>query len=295
MSKLVIGTRASQLALWQARHVQSLLESQFSYSVELKKISTKGDRILDRSLMDIGGKGLFLKEIEEELLAGTVDIAVHSMKDVPYELPDGLAIHAILNREDPSDAFVSRNYSSIQNLPEGAVVGTSSLRRTVQLKKEFPKLQFKSLRGNVDSRLKKLDAGEYDAIVLASAGLIRLGWGDQITERLGMVAAVGQGAVGIECQGNDKELLKVLSALNHGPTSQAVELERYYLNRLQGSCQTPLGCHVTAGADDTDMFQIRCFYANPDGTGYFLDSSKGKWSDGEQLVDDMVKEIQKNR
>ena len=288
MKELVIGTRASKLALWQAEHVRTLIESQFPIKVQLKKISTKGDRIQDRSLMEIGGKGLFLKEIEDELLAGTVQIAVHSMKDVPYQMPEGLVLGAILPREDSSDAMVSVNFKSLKEMPKGSVVGTSSLRRLMQLQKQYPDLEFKNLRGNVDTRLKKLDEGEFDAIILASAGLIRLGWQDRITEKLDIISSVGQGAIGIEYAEGNSELQELLSHFNDEATSKAVHLERYFSEKLQGTCQTPLGCRVTQISENEQDCRIQCFYATSDGQEYWVAETTGPWEQGPSLVDQLL-------
>lgn len=263
--KLILGTRASALALWQANHVKHLIESRFDTVVELKKISTKGDQIQDRSLMEIGGKALFLKEIEDELLAGTVDLAVHSMKDVPYQLPDGLQLSAILQREDATDAFLSVTHHRIEDLKPGATVGTSSVRRMVQLQKQFPDLSFQPLRGNVDTRLHKLQTGQFDAIVLASAGLVRLGLAQHIKQRLNIVAAVGQGAIGLEVCSARSDMIELCRYLHHEKTGFAVEWERYFSRHLQGSCQTPMGCHVR---EDANGVRIEYFYARPDGSGF---------------------------
>ncbi len=284
LSQITIGTRASKLALWQAEHVKSLIEKQFSIPVNLKKISTKGDRILDRSLMDIGGKGLFLKEIEDELFSGSVDIAVHSMKDVPYEMPPGLIIAAILKREDPSDAFVSNKYSSIDEMPKASVVGTSSLRRMEQLKQTFPHLSFQSLRGNVDTRLKKLDQEEYDAVILASAGLIRLGFSDRIAQRLSIIPSVGQGAVGIECKQGRSDIVNLIEKLNHTETMKAVRIERHVAEKFKASCQTPFGCHVRQDPDDSQKFRLQLFHAKSDGSDVMVKEIFGKWEDGEELI-----------
>lgn len=289
--KLVIGTRASKLALWQAEHVKSLLEQKFSVSVELKKISTKGDRIQDRSLMEIGGKGLFLKEIEDELLAGTVDLAVHSMKDVPYQLPEGLALAAILEREDPTDAFVSHNYKTFSDLPDGAKVGTSSLRRLVQLKQISPRVHFVELRGNVDTRLQKLKDGQFDAIILASAGLKRLGWEDRITEKLNIVPAVGQGAIGIECCSHKSDIIKMVEALNHQSTAQAVHIEREFSRSLEGSCSTPMGCHVHSDPQNPKNCLIRCFYADPTGSFVWQDQAKDSWEQASDTLQKLLRSL----
>jgi hydroxymethylbilane synthase len=264
---LIIGSRASKLALWQAEHVQALLKKN-GVVTQIKKITTEGDRIQDRSLWEIGGKGLFLKEIEDELVAGTIDLAVHSLKDVPYDLPTGLVIGAILEREDPSDAFVSLKYKSIKDLPSEAKVGTSSLRRLVQLKRKYPHLNYESLRGNVDTRLKKLAAGDFDAIILASAGLIRLGLEKRIGERLDIIPAAAQGAIGIECRAYDEGVLKNCALLNHEITACAVTLERDFLREVQGTCQTPVGCHVTLDPKDLSRYQMKAFVADVDGGNY---------------------------
>lgn len=285
---MIIGTRASPLALWQANHVKDLIESRFNIPVTLEKISTKGDEILDRSLIEIGGKGLFLKEIEEQLQAGTIDIAVHSMKDVPYELPRGLVIGAILEREDPTDALVSNKFSSLENLPNGARIGTSSLRRLVQLQKRFPHFQFEPLRGNVGTRLKKLDDGQFDAIVLASAGLKRLGLESRITQRLNLVSAVGQGAVGIECRKDLTETKVLVEKLSHAMTSRAVVLERYFSQKVGGSCQLPVGCFVETDAKDENCFTMRCFLADPDGGNYFEKNARGTWDEGRKIIDEIL-------
>ncbi|MBC3766486.1 hydroxymethylbilane synthase [Neptunicella marina] len=240
-----IATRESALALWQANYVKDALQQAHpQLQVELLPMTTKGDQILDSPLAKVGGKGLFIKELEVAMQQGRADIAVHSMKDVPVELPDGFGLHAICEREDPRDAFVSNNYDSIDALPQGAVVGTSSLRRQVQLKKHRPDLTIKDLRGNVNTRLGKLDDGQYDAIILASAGLLRLGMPTRITcyiEPEFSLPAVGQGAVGIECRNDDQELIGLLAPLHHVPTAICVSAERALNKRLEGGCQVPIG------------------------------------------------------
>lgn len=264
---LIIGSRASKLALWQAEHVQALLKK-IGIKTQIKKITTEGDRIQDRSLWELGGKGLFLKEIEEELVAGTIDLAVHSLKDVPYDLPTGLVIGAVLEREDPSDAFVSVKYKSIQDLPAEAKVGTSSLRRLVQLKRKYPNCNYESLRGNVDTRLKKLDAGDFDAIILASAGLMRLGLEKRIGERLDIIPAAAQGAIGIECRADHEAVLKSIAPLNHEITARVVTVERDFLRDVQGTCQTPVGCFVTVDPHDLSHYQMKAFVADVDGGNF---------------------------
>ena len=245
-SSICIGTRGSALALWQANHVQSCIKNTFPDSqVEIKIIKTTGDRITDRPLSMVGGKGLFVKEIEAALLAGEIDMAVHSMKDMPGFLPKGLVIGAVPQRANPFDALICGSDALFEDYPQGAVIGTSSLRRGSQLKHLRPDLEIKSIRGNLDTRLKKLKSGEYDAIVLAAAGLQRLGQDDEITEILSedqMVPAVGQGALCIEARGNDPEVAPYLTALDHGPTRLCVTAERAFLREIEGSCHIPVAC-----------------------------------------------------
>lgn len=244
-----IATRQSPLALWQANFVKSELESHFpELQVELVTMVTKGDIILDTPLAKIGGKGLFVKELELALLEHRADIAVHSMKDVPMTFPSGLGLAVICEREDPRDAFVSNRYQSLSDLPSGSVVGTSSLRRQCQLMAAYPHLTIKSLRGNVGTRLGKLDNGEYDAIILASAGLIRLGLSERIAHFIDVdtsLPASGQGAVGIETRLNDERILKYVRVLEHLPTTYCVRAERAMNARLQGGCQVPIGGFAT--------------------------------------------------
>ncbi|NBI42313.1 hydroxymethylbilane synthase [[Haemophilus] felis] len=241
---LKIATRQSPLALWQANYVKTRLEALYpNLDVVLVPIITKGDVILDSPLAKIGGKGLFVKELEQALLNKDVDIAVHSMKDVPMQLPEGLKLAVICPREDPRDAFVSNHYQSLQELPEGAKVGTSSLRRQCQLKQLRPDLQIISLRGNVGTRLSKLDKGDYDAIILAAAGLIRLNLKERICSYLDFsqsLPAVGQGAVGIECRSEDVDTLTLIAPLADENTTCCVIAERAMNNRLQGGCQVPI-------------------------------------------------------
>ena len=243
-----IATRKSALALWQADNVKTRLEiAHPGLQVKLVPMVTKGDQILDSPLSKVGGKGLFIKELEIAMMEGRADIAVHSMKDVPLAFPEGFDIHAICDREDPSDALVSHSYKSIEALPQGAIVGTSSLRRQCQLKHFRPDLTIKDLRGNVNTRLQKLDDGHYDAIILASAGLIRLGMATRIQQAIPFaisLPAVGQGAVGIECRNDDMELIKLLAPLNHLPTATLVCAERAMNNRLEGGCQVPIAGHA---------------------------------------------------
>ena len=253
--KVVIATRESRLALWQAEHVKALLETQLGWQVELLGMTTLGDQILDRSLSKVGGKGLFVKELEVALQEGRADIAVHSLKDVPMDLPEGFALACVMTREDPHDAFVSNKYASLSDLPQGAVVGTSSLRRLVLLKALRPDLKIEPLRGNLDTRLRKLDEGQYDAIVLAAAGLKRL----EIPERIkasfattDMLPAAGQGALGIEVCADRADLLEGLKTLADMPTWLAVTAERTVSRAMGGSCSMPLAAFTRGPASGSD-------------------------------------------
>jgi hydroxymethylbilane synthase len=264
--RIVIATRESRLALWQAEHVRDLLEKLYpSCRVELLGMTTRGDQILDRPLAKVGGKGLFVKELEAALHDGSADIAVHSMKDVPMVLPDGFALVATGPRETPLDAFVSSKYASLDDLPPGAVVGTSSLRREAQLHARFPYLAVSSLRGNLDTRLRKLDEGQYDAIILAAAGLTRLGLKERIRAVLPAdvsLPAAGQGALGIEARADRTDVAAWLAPLNDAATAACVAAERAVSRALAGSCEVPLGAYaeMRAGA----IF-LRGFVATPDG------------------------------
>lgn len=259
-----IATRKSPLALWQAEYVKAnLLQHHPQLSVELVTFTTQGDKILDTPLAKIGGKGLFVKELEQAMLAGDADIAVHSMKDVPMEYPEGLAITTICEREDPTDAFVSNRFSCLEDLPLGAIVGTSSLRRQCQLRALRPDLIINDLRGNVGTRLGRLDNGEYDAIILASAGLKRLGLEQRIAQSLTqLLPAVGQGAVGIEARSNDAELLALLAPLHHLPTAICVQAERAMNRRLQGGCQVPIAGFATL---DNQQLSLKALVGSVDG------------------------------
>jgi hydroxymethylbilane synthase len=243
----LIATRESRLALWQAEHVRDLLAARFGLNVGLLGMTTKGDQILDRALSKVGGKGLFVKELEVALEEGRAHLAVHSLKDVPMELPEGFVLAAVLEREDPRDAFVSPRYASVADLPPGAVVGTSSLRRVVQLKNLRPDLRIEPLRGNLDTRLRKLDEGGYDAIVLAAAGLKRLGLAERIRapfDEAAMIPAAGQGALGIEVRADAATLRAQLAEMVHAPTWLAVHAERAVSRALGGSCSMPLAAHA---------------------------------------------------
>jgi hydroxymethylbilane synthase len=243
---ITIATRESRLALWQAEHVKALLEER-GHSVKLLGMTTMGDQILDRSLSKVGGKGLFVKELETALDDGSADIAVHSLKDVPMDLPDGFALACVMEREDPRDAFVSNNYANLSALPLGATVGTSSLRRVVLLKALRPDVKIVPLRGNLDTRLRKLDEGQFDAIILAAAGLKRLGLAQRIRavfETIEMLPAAGQGALGIEIKANRADLVAALAPLAHLPTWMAVSAERAVSRAMGGSCSMPLAAHA---------------------------------------------------
>ena len=243
LEKIRIGTRASKLALWQAEFIAAELRREYlNLEVELVKIQTTGDKILNSPLAKIGGKGLFTKEIENALAENKIDLAVHSFKDVPNELPQNFKIAAVTKRANPFDAFVSNKFSAIEEMPEGAVIGTSSLRRTAQILNFFPHLKIENLRGNVDTRLKKLDAGNFDAIILAAAGLERLGYGERITQILTeIIPAAGQGALAVEIRADDFQTSELVKFLNDEQTFQAVKIERDFLKVIGGSCQIPVG------------------------------------------------------
>jgi len=265
-TKLVIATRESRLALWQAEHVKALL-AQRGHDVSLLGMTTRGDQILDRSLSKVGGKGLFVKELEVALEEGHADLAVHSLKDVPMDLPQGFSLACVMEREDPRDAFVSSQYASLAQLPRGAVVGTSSLRRTVLLRALRPDLVIEPLRGNLDTRLRKLDEGHYAAIVLAAAGLKRLGLASRIAavfEPSEMLPAAGQGALGIEVMANRQDLVGALTPLAHQPTWLAVTAERAVSRAMGGSCSMPLAAHATWVAGQSHMLEINAAWGEPD-------------------------------
>ncbi|AVO61938.1 hydroxymethylbilane synthase [Pseudomonas chlororaphis] len=261
-----IATRKSALALWQAEHVKARLEAAHpGLIVTLVPMVSRGDKLLDSPLSKIGGKGLFVKELETALLENEADIAVHSMKDVPMDFPEGLGLFCICEREDPRDAFVSNTYSGLDDLPAGSVVGTSSLRRQAQLLARRPDLQIRFLRGNVNTRLAKLDAGEYDAIILAAAGLIRLGFEDRISSSISVddsLPAGGQGAVGIECRTADSEIHKLLAPLHHADTADRVTAERALNKHLNGGCQVPIACYAVL---EGDQLWLRGLVGEPSG------------------------------
>lgn len=281
---LVIATRKSPLALWQAYHVRDLLQQHHpDLKVELLEMSTRGDKILDTPLAKVGGKGLFVKELELAMLDGRADIAVHSMKDVPMEFPEQLGLSTICEREDPRDAFVSNDYESLDQLPEGAIVGTSSLRRQCQLKAMRPDLDIRDLRGNVGTRLGKLDQGDYDAIILAAAGLIRLELKTRIRTYIEpevILPAAGQGAVGIETRTDDSEVVQLLAPLNHDLTACRVRAERAMNQRLMGGCQVPIGGYALV---DGDQLDIRGLVGATDGSQIIQKRQTGSINDPEAV------------
>ena len=279
-----IATRKSPLALWQAREVARQLTARYpALSVELVRMSTQGDKILDSPLAKVGGKGLFVKELEQGLLRGDADIAVHSMKDVPITFPDGLHLPVILRREDPRDAFVSNHFGSINELPYQARIGTSSLRRQCQLKAARPGFEVLDLRGNVNTRLAKLDADDFDAILLASAGLKRLGFEARITNFLSTeqsLPAIGQGAIGIECRVDDEPILKLIASLDHYETAICVRAERAINAQLGGSCQVPIAGFAETHAN---QLHLRGLIGYPDGRNVLRAEAQGQLSDPETL------------
>ncbi|MBX2858107.1 MAG: hydroxymethylbilane synthase [Cellvibrionaceae bacterium] len=284
MTTIRIATRQSALALWQAEYVKAELEKfHTGICVELVPMVSRGDKILDVPLAKVGGKGLFVKELEHALLENAADIAVHSMKDVPMEFPEGLGLSTICEREDPRDAWVSARYESLQTMPKGAVVGTSSLRRQSQILAAYPHLQVKFLRGNVNTRLAKLDAGDYDGIVLAAAGLLRLEMPDRIRafiEPEEILPAGGQGAVGIECRTNDAELIKLLEPLHHSATAEQVLAERAVNRRLEGGCQVPIGCFAMHRGE---TLWLRALVAEVDGNHIIRDEMTAAAAEGETM------------
>ncbi len=282
--KLVIASRESALAMWQAKHIQSLLKALYpNCDVQILGMTTTGDQILDTPLAKVGGKGLFVKELETALEDGRADLAVHSMKDVPMNLPEGFFMAAIGEREDPRDAFVSNDYASLEDLPQGSVVGTSSLRRQSQLQARLPHLKIESLRGNLQTRLRKLDEKQYAAIILAAAGLIRLGLSERIRQTISpelSIPAVGQGALGIEIKASRTDLYEVLAPLNHVDTQLCVEAERGMSRALAGSCTVPLGAFATKKGN---MINMTGFVASVDGKQILRETIVGASSGAEAL------------
>lgn len=290
--KIRIATRKSALALWQAEHVADALNALPKVdSVDLVPLSTRGDEILDKSLQKIGGKGLFIKELEVAMQVGDADIAVHSMKDVPAEMPDGFCIAAVLERANHADAFVGRDGYVFDTLPEGARIGSSSLRRQAQLKLMRPDVMIEPLRGNVNTRLSKLDNGDYDAIILAAAGLERLGLQHYISQQFTpdeMLPAAAQGVIGIECLANNAELRAVLEHLNHAPTAQTTAAERAIAKTLDASCQSPVATHAVI---DGSAITVTALVAMPDGSESIRDSVQGPAIEAEHLGVELAKRL----
>jgi hydroxymethylbilane synthase len=286
-----LGSRGSTLALWQAGFVKTEIERRVGLGVEIVKIRTTGDMILDVPLAKVGGKGLFVKEIEDALLSGKVDLAVHSMKDVPTDLPEGLGIVCITKREDPRDAFLSVKYARFEDLPRGARLGTSSLRRQTQLLGLRPDLDVGQLRGNLDSRIRKMEEGQYDAIILAAAGLRRLGWDGKIREYLSAdlsLPAIGQGALGIEIRLDDSKTLGAVGFLNDRDTSLAVRAERGFLKKLEGGCQVPIAAY---GRTDGGTIRLAGLIGRPDGTEILRSERSGPVGDPESIGIALAEEL----
>lgn len=290
--KLVIASRESALAMWQAKHIQARLQALYPQcDVQILGMTTTGDQILDSPLARIGGKGLFVKELETALENGSADLAVHSMKDVPMNLPEGFALVATGEREDPRDAFVSNHFDSLADLPHGSIVGTSSLRRQSQIQARFPHLKIESLRGNVQTRLRKLDEGQYAAIILAAAGLIRLELGARIRGFIAptdSIPAVGQGALGIEIKASRTDLIDILAPLNHQDTQLCVEAERGFSRALAGSCTVPLGAYATK--QDNEI-RITGFVASVDGKQMVRETVTGEANLAEQLGKNLANKL----
>lgn len=295
MPRIRIATRESQLALWQANEVARLLKYHHpNIEIEIVGMTTQGDRFLQASLASAGGKGLFVKELEQSLFDNKTDIAVHSMKDVPFDLPDGLGIHAILPREDPRDAFVSNQYNKLDDLPLKAVVGTSSSRRECQLRACRDDLDIKPLRGNVNTRLAKLDDGQYDAIILASAGLKRLGFGERIRSFIDTtlsLPAIGQGAIGIECRNDDVTTLELLATLHDEATALCVESERRISTALSASCHLPIAAHATKTGT---TLEVRALVGHPSGKQILRAEHQGSIEDSQQICAHVVNQLTEN-
>lgn len=268
MRKLIVGSRRSKLALTQSQQfIDKLKFIDPSLDIEIKEIVTKGDKIVGKQLSKVGGKGLFVKEIQNELFNKEIDMAIHSLKDVPSMIPDGLTLGCIPDREIPFDAYIAKNHIPLQELSEGSIVGTSSLRRGAQILSKYPHLKIKWIRGNIDTRLKKLETEDYDAIILAAAGLKRMGWSDNIVttylDRDILLPAIGQGALGIECRSDDKELLDLLSKVHNHDVAQCVTAERTFLSEMDGSCQVPIGGYATIAQDN--QIEFTGLIMSPDG------------------------------
>jgi len=290
--RIRIATRKSPLALWQAEEVSRQLKQLHpELEIELVKMVSKGDKFLDAPLAKIGGKGLFVKELEQAMLDGEADIAVHSMKDVPMEFPEGLHLSVIMEREDPTDAFVSNKYKNLQDLPENARIGSSSLRRQLQIKEMMPGAEMLNLRGNVNSRLQKLDDGEFDAIILASAGLIRLEFNERIADRIApeqSLPSVGQGAVGIECREGDAQIEALIAPLNHRDTHTRLSAERAMNHRLHGGCQVPIAGYAILEGDE---IYLRGLVGRPDGSEVVRAQIRGPRDQAEALGTELAEQL----
>ena len=289
--ELVIGTRGSKLALWQSEYIKAKVEALTGLPVTLKIIKTTGDKILDVPLAKVGGKGLFTKELEVELMAGTVDLCVHSMKDVPTELPDGRVIAAMPERVDPRDVLVSGAGYDLTTLPEGGRVGTSSLRRVAQIRALRPDVEIVDVRGNLDTRMRKAEDGEVDAVVLAAAGITRMGWADRITSYIPttqMVSAVGQGAIGIEIREDDESMLHVMERIGHPETMECVTAERVVMRMLEGGCQVPIGAYARYEDDTLTMDAV---VGSVDGTHIVREQLCGDAGEPEALGEAMVERL----
>ncbi|MCG2282685.1 hydroxymethylbilane synthase [Staphylococcus epidermidis] len=284
MRKLIVGSRRSKLALTQSQQfIDKLKFIDPSLDIEIKEIVTKGDKIVDKQLSKVGGKGLFVKEIQNELFNKEIDMAIHSLKDVPSIIPDGLTLGCIPEREIPFDAYIAKNHIPLEELSEGSIVGTSSLRRGAQILSKYPHLKIKWIRGNIDTRLKKLETEDYDAIILAAAGLKRMGWSDNIVttylDRDVLLPAIGQGALGIECRSDDKELLDLLTKVHNHDVAQCVTAERTFLSEMDGSCQVPIGGYATIVQDN--QIEFTGLIMSPDGKERYEHTTLG--SDPVQL------------
>jgi hydroxymethylbilane synthase len=290
--RVVIATRESALALWQARYVESKLAALYpGLQIEILGMTTEGDRLTGMSLSRVGGKGLFVKELEEALASGNADFAVHSMKDVPMALPDGYTIAAIMERADPRDAFISMRYGALAEMPPGCSVGTSSLRRASLIRARYPQLRIEPLRGNVPTRLKKLEAGQFDAIILAAAGLKRLGLDDRITALLtpeDCLPAVGQGALGLECRAERRDVAQLLQPLDHPETAQCVTAERAMSRALGGDCNVPLGAFAEIAGT---RMRVRGFVGAPDGSRFACDEVEGPAAQGVTLGEALAERL----
>lgn len=279
MRKLVVGSRRSKLAMTQSRQfIDSLKKIDPSLEIEIKEIVTKGDQIVDKQLSKVGGKGLFVKEIENELYSHEIDMAVHSLKDVPSVISEGLTLGCIPDRENPFDAYVANDHVALEDLPEGSIVGTSSLRRGAQIKAKYPHVEIKWIRGNIDTRLQKLQDEDYDAIILAAAGLKRMGWSDDIVtsylDKETLVPAIGQGALGIECRSDDQELLDLLNQVHNQNVADCVTAERTFLKQMDGSCQVPIGGYATKDEDGT--IEFTGLIMSTDGKERYQHTARGK-------------------